>query len=218
MKKQISFHDNFGLIVLKFIMYFSTTMFVVGVTMVFLSIEKNKIMPISIFGFGIFILLFLIIERNLFAAGHTEIDLEKNKIKQRHFFLRHNISDLKESTIFTIEQVVYKNKIISYNVYAQTSDRDILIGQESDKKVLSEKLDTIKNHVSCNVIEKNKYLDGKKDKNNKKSFTVTLILILLIVLLRDKTSITGNQHFLLSILVLLPACYLLFYFIKKVKK
>jgi len=167
MKKQISFHDNFGLIILRFIMYFSTTMFILGVAMVFLSIERNKILPISMFCFGVFILLFLIIERNLFAAGHTDIDLADNKIKQRRFFLRYDISDLKKSTTFTLEQVVYKKKILSYNVYTRISGREILIGQESDKKVLSEKLDIIKNHVSCSVIEKNKYLDDQKAKITK---------------------------------------------------
>ncbi len=215
MKKSISFHDNFGLIILKFIMYFSTAMFVLGVAMVFLSVEKNKIIPLSMLCFGILILIFLVAEHNLFAAGHTEIDLATNKMKRRKFFFRSDIIDLKESTVFIIEQVIYKNRIISYNVYAKTDNKEILIGQESDKKAVSEKLDIIKNRILSKIVERDNYLDGKKTKNNKKSFTVILILILLVVLLHNQTGAIGNKIY---ILILLPACYFLFYFLKKVKK
>ena len=178
----IKFYDDFGLIILKFIQYFSITMFTIGCAMVILSLERNKILPYSFLILGVFIILFLIAEKNLYQAGYTEIDLDKKEIAKRHFFFRKNLFDLNKIEYLTVESVFSSNmEVILYNIFMRVDNKTILLGQEREQAAVYDKTRKILKATQAELKKTSKYLE-KNDLNQVVKLVFIVITLLFFVL------------------------------------
>ena len=206
----IKFYDDFGLIILKFIQYFAITMFTVGCAMVIWSIERNKFLPYTFLVVGVFIILFLIAEKNLYQAGYTEIDLVKMTIFKRHFFFRKNLFDLDKIEYLVVETVFSsRRQVVLYNIFVRIDNKTMLLGQEREQAVVYDKTRKIIKRTQTEIIKKSKYLE--KNDLTQVAKLVFLIITLLFFVLILKTK-SHNSPFIIRnlkilIVILIPIGY-----------
>ncbi|MDX9702288.1 MAG: hypothetical protein RBU23_04485 [Candidatus Auribacterota bacterium] len=218
---RIIFTEDFSLIILKFIMYFSVAMFATGCAMVLFSVERSRILPVALVAGGVCILLILIGEKQLFCAGFTEINLETCVLRQRLFFFRWRSFDMSLLEYVSVERVISRGRILLYNIYMKIGSRRIKLGQETDHSLLETKLRSIRRCVPCPVTETDKQLREYDSSDIVKLVGIVLFLMVLVYLMKTSGSQSSpfkdNTRFLVVILIPL-GYFIIFYFFKKGKK
>ena len=219
--KQISFAEDFSLIILKFFMYFSIAMFASGCAMVLFSIERSRVVPVALVSGGVCILLILITEKNFFSAGYTEINLDTAMLRQRLFFFRWRNLDLGLLEYIRIERVISRDRILIYNIYMKIAGRQIKLGQESDHSLLETKLRAIKRCVLCPVTETDKHVREHQSGDIVKLIGIVLVLMLVVYFMKTMGSASSpfRDSKRLLIVILIPFGYfVIFYFFKRSKR
>lgn len=206
----IKFYDDFGLIILKFIQYFSITMFTIGCAMVILSIERNKIVPYSFLTLGVFIVLFLIAEKNLYQAGYCEIDLDKKKVLKRHFFFRKTFFDLNRIEYILVQRIFSPNRhTILYNILIGIDNKTILLGQEREQAVVYDKTRKIVKHTGTKIKKENKYLEQNSLNQVVKLIFLIITLLFFVLILKTKSHSSPFmvKNLKILIVILMPIGY-----------
>lgn len=216
---KIYFQDNFGLILLKFFQYFSLGMFITGCLMVFLSLEKSKILPFSLLGLGIFIVVFLIAEKNIFSAGNTEVDLTDLVARKRYFFLKKHSFDLRSVDYFIIESVRTNYRVLIYNIFATVRGQKIPLGQERDFSSLIDKLNMIRRVVSCEIVEETRYLESvPRPAIPKLLFMLVPVFALLFFVFVPKIAAGAHKVKFLVVIFIPMSYFILHYFMRSIRK
>jgi len=214
----IQFKDDFALIILRFILYFSISMFFIGCAMMFFSIEKNRVLPAIFLCFGFLILLFLIVEKNMFMGGYTEFDLSRFIIRKRYFFLRRHIFDLRTVESFIVQCVVSRQKAIIYNIFATIQGKRIPLGQERNMADLKTKLDTITKLIDCKVIEENQFIEAVSFPPIYKLVLVLLPLVIIFFFVAVGKPAGSTQKIKFLIVIFIPMSYFIFHYFTKINR
>lgn len=213
----IIFSEDFSLIILRFIMYFAAAMFAVGCAMVLFSIEKSRILPVTLVTGGVCILLILIGEKRLTSAGYTVVDLKKATLRQRLFFFRSRTYDLGLLSYLKIERVISRKQVLLYNIYVKIGGKLFLIGQETDYSVLQGKLRAVRAVVPCPVTESDKQLRQYDSRDVVKLIAIVAFLMMLVYVMKtlggSAPQLGGNGKFL--IVILIPFGYFVLYYIMR---
>ncbi len=219
--KQICFSEDFSLIILRFFMYFCIAMFATGCGMVLFSIERSRMVPVALVSGGVCILLILIMEKKMFSAGYTEINLETGMLRQRLFFFRWRVLDMGLLEYIRVERVISRERILIYNIYMKIAGKQIKLGQESDHSLLETKLRAIRRCVPCPVTETDKHLREHQSGDIVKLIGIVLVLMLVVYFMKTMGSASSpfrdTKRFL--IVILIPFGYfVVFYFFKRSKR
>jgi len=190
-------------------------MFITGCAMVFFSLEKEKIFPITIFVIGMFVFICIIIARRYFNIGKSVVDFERGTITVRNLLMKDTTYLLVNLKSLTIESVVTQNRVLMYNVYADFKEKQVLIGQEPDFIPLKHKIKLInsKIDIELNEEERNVEQDGSSNltKIIRMMFPMMIILIFLRLLIFEKFNLSVEYKFLIVILVSFGYFFIYYY-------
>lgn len=211
--ESINFSWNFSIMMLKFLFYFCVTMFLVGCSMVFLSIERNKMVPVILVFFGILVFVFLILERKLLSAGLTQIDAGAGTITQRCFSLKRRITSCDAIDHFVVQRMFIEGKVLLYTVFVVLKNgKKIGLGQERDLNTLQQKMRCVQNMLGHEIIREDVFHNNFLSFDFKK-LVAFMIPLAVIFIVRAGVSATALQKNKFLIVILIPMSYLVLHWV-----
>jgi|GEM_PF-1922951 len=220
-KNKIQFKLNLGLIILKFILYFSLIMFTTGCAMVFFSLEGEKIIPASIFCLGILVLAFIVIARKYYNAGESEFDFEKGIISVKNLILQETIYPIDRLKSLTIESVVTQERVLMYNIYLDFEEDQVLIGQESDYLPLKNKIKSLVSRMDIELKEEERNVEVDKSSNFSKFIRMVAPMVVILIFTRlfvlDKFNLSPEFKFLIVIFISV-GYFIVYYYIRNKRR
>ncbi|RJP60987.1 MAG: hypothetical protein C4541_03030 [Candidatus Auribacter fodinae] len=213
--REVFFSDDLSLLILRFLLFFFIMMFVVGCSLVFLSMESNKEIPLIFFLSGVCVPILILIERKYRKAGTAFIDLESGLIYKKQFCLRHFSGKLTDLDSILVQRVIIRKKVHLYSIFFVLRGKYCLMGHETDLKNLERKIELLGSVRDVPVYEDDVFKYSYMAPSVKKIFFIMFPIVIFFLLLASALRQMEVRNIKFLIVILIPMGYFIFFYLKK---